>query len=427
MRFRRARALASAVLILLSLAGDAPGDAVIPGNILDPKTAAEAWNVIRLATGNIERLIEEDRLAEIPVQASYCSPSLRTLARLVTTEDAIARVEPMTARAISWLGAIARTAQQDNPAGTREAFTTVRTLLAELQKDFDPKAVASEIYYCPVHPDFLSESPKTPCAKCGTRLLIRRIPYSFIYMKPGPPTIRMTATASAPVVAGRQIEVKLRLEKADQSPVTYDDLMLTHAEPIHLLIEDPSLGDYHHERPKRTETPGEYAFSFIPAKTGSYRIWADLLPAATGVPELPFVDLPSEGTGGRISDTGTRYTSSAGGYQFTLTMAQGNHIPVQSRRARGMTISVADAEGRPVTQLEPVMTAFAHLVGFHGDYQTVVHLHPTGGEVLDEKARGGPTLGFVLFPPKPGFIRLYCQVRVGGKTLFAQFNVNVEP
>lgn len=203
--------------------------------------------------------------------------------------------------------------------------------------------------------------------------------------------------------------------------------MVMHTERIHLLIEDPGLNDYHHEHLKPTATPGEYTFSFTPKKTAPYRIWADLVPTATGVQELPFADLPSTSPGGGLADTENRFSATVEGFQFSLTLAGGNSRPLQLQRARRMTVTVTDANGQPVASLEPVMNAFAHLVGFYNDYQTVVQLHPTGGDVLDEKLRGGPALSFIFFPPKAGFIRLYCQVMIGGKMLFAPFNVNVEP
>jgi hypothetical protein len=33
----------------------------------------------------------------------------------------------------------------------------------------------------------------------------------------------------------------------------------------------------------------------------------------------------------------------------------------------------------------------------------------------------------MFFPPKAGFIRLYCQVLIDGEMIFAPFNVNVVP
>ena len=201
-----------------------------------------------------------------------------------------------------------------------------------------------------------------------------------------------------------------------------------HTQPVHLLIEESGLGDYHHEHPVPTGTPGEYKFSFTPKKSTSYRVWADIVPMATGIQELPFVDLPSEGgPGGSVTDKSNSFTSTVDGFTFALTLANGSAGPLPANRTSRLVISIKDRDGKPVTRLEPVMNAFAHLVGFYDDFQTVVHLHPMGGDILNPDFRGGPALGFQFFPPKPGFIRLYCQVSIDGKMLFAPFSVNVLP
>lgn len=401
-------------------------DPVIPGNVLDPRTAAEAWNVIRLATTNVERLLKEGRLAEITVQIAYCSPALRVLPQLAQGAESVKEVTPLSVRALTLVNTVAKAAKDNNPGGTEAVYANLRQVLDGMAKHFDPKAVKADIFFCPMHPDVISDAATTPCSKCGMHLLTRRIPYSFIYMKPGEPTLRLSAQASGPVEAGKKLEVKIKLSKADNSPVTYDDLMVMHTQPIHLLIEEPALGDYHHEHPLETETPGLYAFSFTPQRSAPYRIWADLVPVATGVQELPFTDLPSAGTAGPITDRADKFASKVEGFSFALTLA-GNGTPLKANEARRMDIMVTDGEGKPVSRLEPVMNAFAHLVGFYEDYHTVVHLHPTGGDVTVADARGGPGLSFMFFPPRAGFIRLYCQVSVDGRMLFAPFNVNVRP
>lgn len=402
-------------------------DVAVPANILNPDSAPEAWNVIRLATKNVDQLLEEKRLAEVPVQISFCSPALRALARFPESVEAVAQVEAKTARALTSVNALARAAQENNPVGAQAALASLRAVLDEIARHFDPKIVTADIFSCPLHSDFVSANAKAPCGKCGRILFPRRIPYSFIYTKPGEPTMRMTATASGPVEAGKKIDVKMRLEKTDKSPVRSSDLLLMHTEFIHLLIENPSLGDYHLVHPKATDTPGEYIFSFTPKKTAPYRIWADIVPLATGVQELPFVDLPSKGKAEPVSDTGNRFVSSAGGYQFELLLVGGNHLPAKAGQVRRLNVTVTKPDGPPVTSLEPVMNAFSHLVGFYGDYQTVVHLHPTGGDILNQELRGGPSLSFMFFPPKPGFIRLHCLVMIDGQRLFAPFNLNVVP
>lgn len=414
-------------LSLISLVGGLRADPVIPGNIMNPQTASEAWNAIRLATDNVGRLIQEKRLSEITVQIAYCSPALRAMPRLVTKGEDLATVGPKSERALTLVNTVAKAATSNNATGTEAAFANLRIVLEDISKSFDPKEVKADIFFCPMHPDFSSEGAKTPCAKCGMSLLTRRIPYSFVYMKPGEPSMHMTAKVSGPIKAGKRIEVKIKLAKGDNTPVLHEDLMVMHTQPIHLLIEEPGLGDYHHEHPVETDTPGEYAFSFTPTKTTAYRIWADLVPVSTGVQELPFVDLPAEGTPEAIKNREDKFSSTVEGFTFVLTLAKGNASPLTANKARRMDIAVSDSMGKPVTKLEPVMNAFAHLVGFYDDYRTVVHLHPMGGDVLDDNQRGGPALGFMFFPPRAGFIRLYCQVSVDGRMIFAPFNVNVEP
>ena len=75
-----------------------------------------------------------------------------------------------------------------------------------------------------------------------------------------------------------------------------------HTQPIHLLIGETGLGDYHHEHPMPTATPGEYVFLSTPAKTWCYRIRADVVPVDSGVQALPFaatgtndLSVPSDG------------------------------------------------------------------------------------------------------------------------------------
>ncbi len=427
MQFPALRALTLAFFLIAWATIPLLADPPLPRGMLEPKNASEAWNLIRLAMKNVETLLVEKQLSEIPTQISYCSPGLRILPRITKDSDSSPKVEALALRAFTSVNAISSSAQRNNPVGAKNALTSLGDVLEKMAPYFDPKAVAADIFFCPTHPDFLSEESKTPCAICSMHLVPRRIPYSFVYMKPGAPTIDMTVTASAPLEAGKKVNVKVRLTKADKSPVLLADLMVMHGQPIHLLLEDPSLTDYHHQNPVPGKTPGEYEFSFTPKKTAPYRIWADLVPRSTGLQELPFTDLPSSGKAAPIEDTETRLTSSAGVYQFALTFNDGIHSPIVAGKARAMSITVTDPEGRPITRLEPVMNAFCHLVGFYDDYRKVVHLHPTGGEIGDQKLRGGPALGFMFFAPEAGFIRLYGHVQIDGKAILAPFNLNVEP
>lgn len=415
------------LLFLFGASLSTRADPAVPPNILDPKTATEAWNIIRLARANAARLIQEQRFDEITVQMSFLSPSLRRLVREVNKAEAVAPVQEITTRAQSWVVAVARTSGQNNPTGATEGFEKLSALLDQLATWFDSKIVSGEIYVCPVHPEIAEPGATAPCSKCGRPLVSRRLPYSFIYMAPGEPSVKLTATPATPIVAGKKVSVKIRLAHGDRSPVVPNDLLLVHTQPIHLFIQDPGLSDYHHELPAATSTPGEYEFSFTPQKTAPYRVWVDIVPAATGVEELPFVDLPSEGKGEPFARIGDTFASTVEGFHFELMFAGGNNQPPRVGQLHAMSIKVTSADGKPVTQLEPTMNAFAHLVGFYDDFHTVVHLHPAGGDILDPRARGGPLLDFRFYAPKPGFLRLYGQIFIGGKTIFAPFNLTVAP
>ena len=243
--------------------------------------------------------------------------------------------------------------------------------------------------------------------------------------------MRLAVSSDVPPLAGRAMRVRVRLTIRDGSPVTDADLLVAHTQRIHLLIVDSTLEDYHHEHPTPTGTPGEYEFSFTPAKTGSYRIYADVVPASTGIQEyIPadlrgseprsFQDRPSIGPP-------SAFTANAGGLVFQLETGSANRAPLRARQTYTLKITISDSEGVPVTRLEPVMNAFAHLVGFYDDGRTVVHLHPAGPDVVDTALRGGPSLEFRFYPPKEGSLRLYCQISVDGKMIFAPFSVSVVP
>ena len=173
--------------------------------------------------------------------------------------------------------------------------------------------------------------------------------------------------------------------------------------------------------------PGEWSFSFTPATDSTYRIFADVTPAASGVQEYPFTDLPGTGAARPVAQQENTSLATAAGLEFHLSLEDMDQRPLRARQPRSLHVTIRQPGGPPLTRLEPVMAAFAHLVGFYDDGHTVVHLHPAGGEITDPAARGGPALDFKFYPPKPGFLRLYVQVQIDEQAVFAPFNLNVEP
>ena len=211
-----------------------------------------------------------------------------------------------------------------------------------------------------------------------------------------------------------------KYRKTDGAPVELNDLRVMHTEPIHLLIIDESLGDYHHEHPKPTSVPGEYVFTFTPRNPrnpGAYRVFADIVPIASKVQEYAVCDLPSETKGEPLKDRTETVESQVGKLGFFL---QWNTPTPKIRSKDPIVASLTIVEdSTPFNKLEPVMGAYAHIVGFYEDRQTVLHIHPEGEEPQSADERGGPSFGFRFYAPKPGFIRLYVQVQIDGKQVFA--------
>lgn len=235
-------------------------------------------------------------------------------------------------------------------------------------------------------------------------------------------TMKLTLLPQEALVPGKSISVLAKLTSLrEQFLITDKDLDTVHATKFHLLVIDPTLTDYQHIHPEPdASTPGLYHFTFTPHRAGGYRAWADVTPVTTHKQEFVRGDL-GDPRGGAIDKTETR-EATVGGYHFALSF---DTPPAKGKASMG-TVTVTDAKGKPVTSLEPVMGAYAHIVGLYDDFRTVTHTHPMGAEPSTPDARGGPELMFHLEPQRAGFVKLFVQVRIGGKDIYAPFGIKVQ-
>ena len=237
-------------------------------------------------------------------------------------------------------------------------------------------------------------------------------------------TVRSEVVPVENRAAGKTVATVIRLTGADGKPLSLDQLEVAHTEKIHLLVIDQSLTDYHHLHPVAGDKPGEYRFDFAPRFGGTYHIWADLVPKATGKQEYSKTTVKVDGTPGTPSHS-VNTTAEVDGYRFDLTTE--NNAPLQAGKATVVKVKVTGPDGRAFSKLEPVMGAFAHMVAFPADLGSVTHVHPMGAEPKTNAERGGPDLSFHVEPDKPGFQKFFLQTQIGGKEKFAAFGLNVEP
>src|SRR6266480_1105610 len=178
-------------------------------------------------------------------------------------------------------------------------------------------------------------------------------------------------------------------------PVLPSDLIETHTKKIHLLIVDSSLTDYHHEHPVPTRNPGEYSFSFTPSKPGSYGVWADVRPYPLGLQEYAMTDIPAATTGEPLTNRTVNFKATADGLNYELILPQN---AIQVSRPALARLRITTTEGKGFMQLEP-----------------------KGPLVMDPAARGGPELEFQIYALRPGFVRLFAQVQIEGRSRFIPF------
>lgn len=248
--------------------------------------------------------------------------------------------------------------------------------------------------------------------------------------------VTMTVTTDVEAAARQTVHATLTLVTSTGKPIGPADLLVAHTQKLHLLIVDPTLTDYQHVHPVPGHRPGEWTFLFTPRFGGSYRLFADFTPAATGRGLYASTDLPVAGSGGPVDDqaarppggstveiaktTGEATTVAVDGYRLALAPA----APLRANRPADLALSVTQSGGGRV-QLEPIMGAFAHLVAFDATRSGFAHLHPNETDLARPPDAVAPRLTFKVMIPQAGRYAIWAQVKLEGREVFAPFWVEV--
>jgi len=197
-----------------------------------------------------------------------------------------------------------------------------------------------------------------------------------------------------------------------------EDFQLVHEHKLHVLIVDPSLVDYSHVHPEPLATPGDWRFQFTPTHDRPYRLWLDATPVG-GKQRYSMVTVNGEAPTAPVE----RRIASEASVGDVVAKLSFDAAPRAAAMASGR-IELSRG-GKPLTSLEPVMGAYAHIVGIGEDWESIAHVHPMGPEPHAPGDRGGPTLSFHLEPKHAGYLKLHVQVRVDGRQLYLPFGIDV--
>ena len=216
------------------------------------------------------------------------------------------------------------------------------------------------------------------------------------------------ATASP----GTAVPVSFTIEGPDGIPVTEYDV--EHEKQLHLIAVRRDFSGFQHVHPVMSEN-GTWTTS-LALSPGQWRLFADFKPTGGEAVTLGN-DLAVRGVYEPAAPTADSRTATVDGYTVTL---DGDLAADEEAR---LTLSVA-LDGEPVTDLEPYLGAYGHLVALRAGDLAYLHVHPQGTPD-DGVTEPGPDVVFYAEVPSPGRYHLYLNFKHDGVVRTAAFTVTV--
>ncbi|GAA6526085.1 hypothetical protein [Intrasporangium sp. DVR] len=211
-------------------------------------------------------------------------------------------------------------------------------------------------------------------------------------------TLRLSSP-TAP--AGQDVPVTFTVTGPDGTAVS--DYEVEHEKELHLIAVRRDLTGYQHVHPTLA-ADGTWTTA-LDLEPGTWRLFADF--TASGADPLTLgTDLTVPGTAALAAPVPETRTVTVDGYTVTVT---GDLVAGQDA---ALTLSVSK-DGRPVTDLQPYLGAYGHLVALREGDLAYLHVHPDG-EPGDGRTQPGPDVVFHTSVPSAGAYRLYLDFQHDG-------------
>jgi hypothetical protein len=198
-------------------------------------------------------------------------------------------------------------------------------------------------------------------------------------------------------------DLVFEITDADDARVT--GFTPNHGKDVHLIAVRHDMTGYQHVHP---EPVGDGSWTVpLDLAGGTWRLIADVVPEATGTPVAVTTDL--EVAGGWTRSPLPVPASEADVDGYTVTM-DGSLV---AGRARTLTFRIAK-DGRPVTDLQPYLEAYGHLVALREGDLAYLHVHPEAhgeGHGEGHDAAAGPDISFAATAPSEATYRLFVDFR----------------
>jgi hypothetical protein len=185
-----------------------------------------------------------------------------------------------------------------------------------------------------------------------------------------------------------------------------------HGKELHLIVASQDLTAYRHLHPVRA-ADGTWSTPVSLPKAGDYRVFADFTPAGEKEGLTLGAGLGVAGTYAPAALPAQSATAKVdGGYEVRLAG------DLRAGKSTELTLSVTK-DGRPVTDLEPYLGAYGHLVALRAGDLAYLHVHPHDG-------KPGPGVTFSATAPSGGTYRLFLDFKHDGEVRTAAFTVRAK-
>lgn len=197
-------------------------------------------------------------------------------------------------------------------------------------------------------------------------------------------------------------------------PVTEYDV--EHEKELHLIAVRRDFTGYQHIHPVLDENTGIWSAD-VDLTPGTWRILTDFVPTG-GEPLTLGADLAVGGEFLPAAPAVDNRIAVVGDYEVTL---DGD---LRAGEDATLTVTVTK-DGEPVTDLQPYLGAYGHLVALRAGDLAYLHVHPDGTPD-DGTTRPGPEVVFHTDVPSAGRYHLYLDFRHDGVVRTAAFTLTAD-
>jgi hypothetical protein len=189
------------------------------------------------------------------------------------------------------------------------------------------------------------------------------------------------------------------------------DYTREHEKDLHLIVVRRDLTGFQHVHPRLDRATGTWSVD-VRLTPGVWRVVADLVPEGwEGITLADDVSVAGDFTPAALpgDDRTAEVATDAGTYTVTL---EGDTAPGAST----VLTTRVELDGEPVTDLEPYLGAYGHLVAMRAGDLGYLHVHP-------EEGPAGPGIEFATAFPEPATYRLFLDFQHRGQVHTAAFTV----